>query len=465
MACRLPAEEEIVTKDLRSFLDFLRREHPEEILEIKSQVDLEYDMTTYVMELERKGKFPLLFFHDVKGYPFPVVVNTFASRRRIGHGIGLEEKELISGWKARSSDRIPPQPIEDAPVKEVIQLGDEVDLNNYPIPVHFEIDGGRYITGGVAIAKDPDTGVGNLNFTRMQVHGPRTLGASMHSRGDLWDFQRRQEERGKPLEIAVAIGVHPAISVAGATNLPITEDEMALAGALMGEGVPVVQAETVDLLVPAQAEMIIEGQILPNTFEDEGPLGEYTGYASSRSTRNVFQVTAVTHRKDMIYQDIVPGASAEHLNLSKVSRIPRTFDSVKAVFPNVVDMNYPMSGTHYHCYVSLKQTIEGQARQVMMLIFGLDPYIKHIIAVDSDVDVFDEKQVLWALATRFQADRDLFVVPGLPSNLLDPSLEGKVGAKMGMDATMGLDTPAIPIQISSESIQKIRKELKDLGLE
>ena len=124
-------------------------------------------------------------------------------------------------------------------------------------------------------------------------------------------------KKGKPLEIAIAIGVHPAISVAGATNLPITEDEMALAGALMEESVPVVQAETVDLMVPAQAEMIIEGQILPNTFQDEGPLGEYTGYASSRSTRNVLEVSAITHRKDMIYQDIVPGASAEHLNLKQ----------------------------------------------------------------------------------------------------------------------------------------------------
>ncbi len=120
----MPAEEEVVTKDLRSFLDFLRQEHPEEILEIKGQVDLEYDMTTYVMELERQGKFPLLFFHDVKGYPYPVVVNTFASRRRIGYGIGLEEKDLIVGWKARSAERIPPEIVEHAPVKRDHQAGE-----------------------------------------------------------------------------------------------------------------------------------------------------------------------------------------------------------------------------------------------------------------------------------------------------------------------------------------------------
>lgn len=454
-----------MTKDLRSFLDFLRQEHPEEILEIKDQVDLDYDMTTFVAELEKHGKFPLLFFEDVKGFPYPVVVNTFASRRRIGYGIGLEEKELISGWDSRSANRIPPAEVTAAPVKDIKHIGEQVDLEDYPIPGHFEIDGGRYITGGVVIAKDPDTGVGNLNFTRLQIHGKRLLGASLHSRGDLWDFQRRQSKRGKPLEVAIAIGVHPAISVAGATNLPITEDEMALAGALMDESVPVVQAETVDLCVPAQAEMIIEGRILPDTFQDEGPLGEYTGYASSRSTRNVMEVSAITHRKDLIYQDIIPGASAEHLNLSKVSRIPRTYNVVKQTFPNVVDINYPMSGTHYHCYVSLEKNIEGQAKQVMMLIFGLDSYIKHIIAVDSDVDVYDEKQVLWALATRFQADRDLFVLPGFPANLLDPSMKGNVGAKMGLDATMSLDSPAVPIQTSQESIQKVKELLKGLGLE
>jgi UbiD family decarboxylase len=454
-----------VTKDLRSFLEFLQQEHPEEILVVKDQVDLEYDMTTFVVELEKQNRFPLLLFQNVKGYPYPVVVNTFASRQRIGYGIGLQEKDLISGWKARSAGRIPPQIVTDAPVKEVIRMGEDINLEDYPIPIHFEIDGDRYITGGVVIAKDPDTGVGNLNFTRLQIHDQATLGASLHSRGDLWDFQRRQSERGKPLEIAIAIGVHPAISVAGATNLPITEDEMDLAGALMDEGVPVVPAETVDLMVPAQAELIIEGKILPDTFQDEGPLGEYTGYASNRSTRNVVEVSAITHRKDLIYQDIVPGASAEHLNLSKISRIPRTFDVVKQAFPNVVDINYPMSGTHYHCYVSLKQRIEGQAKQIMMLIFGLDPYLKHIIAVDSDVDVYDEKQVLWALATRFQADRDLFVVPGMPANLLDPSLDGNTGAKMGLDATMSLDSPAVPIQISHESTQKIKKLLQTLGLE
>ncbi len=445
--------------DLRSFLKFLRQEHPDEICEIEESVDLEHQMTAYAIELEHHHQYPLLFFKQVKGFDYPVVSNIFANRRRIGLGIGLDEKELISGWKERASKRLPPVESTQAPVKEVICTGDEIDLHRYPIPVHFKVDAGRYITGGVVVAKDPDTGVGNLNFTRMQVQGRARFGASLHSRGDLWDFQRRQEERGQPLEIAVLIGVHPAISVAGATRLPIDEDEMELAGALIGKPIPVVQAQTVDLMVPTHAEMVIEGYIEPDTREDEGPFGEYTGYSSARSTRHVFQVTAITHRRDMIFQDVVPGASAEHLNLSKVSRVPITFEAVKKIFPNVVDMNYPISGTHYHCYISMQKMMEGQPKQLLMLLFGLDLYLKHIIVVDEDIDVYDEQQVLRALATRFQADRDLFIVPGVTSNLLDPSADNGVGAKMGMDATQLLESNAETLQFSENVLSHVREDI------
>jgi len=451
-----------MTFDLRGYLEKLKENYPDEIATVDSPVSIEFDMTAYAIELERKQRYPILFFKNVDGFDYPVVANIFASRHRIALALDLEERDLITRWNQCASIGIPPKVCTEAPVKEVILTGKDIDLYNYPIPVHFEEDAGRYITGGVSIANDPDTGVGNLNFTRLQLQGPALLGASLHSRGDLWDFQRRQEARGKPLEIAVAIGVHPCISIAGATRLPISEDEMELAGGLYGEAVPVIRAETVDLMVPAFAEMIIEGYIEPGARGNEGPFGEYTGYASDRSTRNVFHVTAVTHRSDMIYQDIVPGASAEHLNLSKASRVPRVYESVKQTFPNVVDINYPMSGTHFHCYISLHKTMEGQPKQVMMLLFGLDMYLKHIIVVDDDVDVYNEQQVLWALATRFQADRDLFVVSDVVCNLLDPSAINGVGAKMGIDATLPLDSTAKSLEYSEDILLRVKQGLNRL---
>lgn len=450
-----------MSKDLRSFLERYQSAYPDEVWKIDDSISLEYEGTALALQLEKKQKFPVLFFQNMEGFPFPVVSNLFADRKRIAFMLGLEEQQLISDWPRMASRRIKPVLANNAPVKEVITSGSSVDLLRYPIPVHFESDAGRYISGGVTVSKDPDTGVGNLNFTRLQIKGPDLMGASLHSRGDLWDFQRRQEERGKPLEVAVVIGAHPTVCIAGATRLPIDEDELELAGGLLREPIPLVPAETLDLLVPANAEMVIEGYIEPDRREQEGPFGEYTGYSTDRSTRNVFRVTAITHRRDMIFHDIVPGASAEHLNLSKTSRVPQEFEMLKRVFPNVVAMNYPTSGTHFHCYLSMKKKMEGQPKQAMMFLFGLDMYLKWVVVVDEDVDVFNEQEVLWALATRFQADRDLFVVPDVACNILDPSSRDGMSAKLGMDATRPLDAGELKMEFSRDVIRIVEQKIKN----
>lgn len=450
-----------MSKDLHQFLDYLRSEHPEELWEIKIHVSLSHQMTAYALELEHQKRYPALLFERVEGHTIPVVSNLFASRRRIGLMLGVEEKELLTEWSKLSSKRIKPVTKDSGPVKEVILTGDDVDLRQFPIPVHFAIDAGAYITAGITMARDPDTGIGNLSFARLQVKGPNRLGTSLHSRGNLWDFQQRCEQRNKPLEVAIVIGSHPAISVAAATRLPLGEDELELAAGLLNEPIDVVPAETVDLMVPADAEMIIEGIIKPNVKEDEGPFGEYTGYASPRSTRNVVQVKAVTHRRDMIFHDIVPGASSEHLNLSKTSRIPQFFDAVKKVLPNVVALNYPQSGTHFHCYLSMRKVLEGQPKQAIALLFGLDMYLKLIVVVDEDIDVFNEQQVMWALATRFQADKGLVVIPGAPCNLLDPSSNDGMSAKMGLDATRSFGEDVTTLGFSDDVIAKVNRDILD----
>lgn len=445
--------------DLRAYLNTLREEAPNALWEIEAPVSLNFEMTAYAMELEGKTDPPALFFKNVDGFAFPVLANLFASRKRIAKILGLSQAELVSGWPAVSSRRIKPELSQETPVKEVIHTGSSVNLWNYPIPVHFETDAGRYISGGVVIAKDPDTGIGNLNYTRLQVKDTNKMGASLHSRGDLWNFQKRQEAKNKPLEVAVAIGLHPTISIAAATQLPITEDELELAGGLLGKAIPVTPAETVDLLVPAHAEMIIEGYIDAGAREDEGPFNEYTGYSTHRSTRHILHVTAITHRQDMIFQDIVPGNSTEHLNLSKTSRVPRVFDVLKRTFSNVTAINYPFSGTHFHCYLSMHDPLPGQARQAMLLLFGLDMYLKLVIVVDDDVDVYNEQEVLWALATRFQADRDMFMVDGVSCNLLDPSARDGVAAKLGLDATRGPDFSAVRMSLPDDLLARVRQEI------
>jgi 2,5-furandicarboxylate decarboxylase 1 len=190
--------------------------------------------------------------------------------------------------------------------------------------------------------------------------------------------------------------------------------------------------------VPAHAEIVLEGEILSDVHEDEGPYGEYTGYATERSTRNVLLVKAITSRAQPIYHDIIPGYSAEHLLLGRAAKEAHVYMRLKEMVPSLRALNFPKSGTHFHAYLSMQKLAEGQPRHALMLLLGLDPYLKLVVAVDEDVNVFDEAEVLWALATRFQADTDMFMVPNVFCNRLDPSSREGVSAKLALDATAPL---------------------------
>jgi UbiD family decarboxylase len=239
-------------------------------------------------------------------------------------------------------------------------------------------------------------------------------------------------------------------------------DEFDIAGGLLQQPVELVKCKTIDIEVPANAEIVVEGEILANTHEEEGPFGEYTGYSTYRSTRNVFVVKAITRRVRPIFLDIIPGYSTEHLLLGRVAKEAHVFERLKEVVPTLKALNYPKSGTHFHAYMSFKNTAAGQARHALMLLFGLDSYIKLAVAVDDDIDVFNEEEVLWAIATRFQADTDMFVVPKVFCNRLDPSAVDGMSAKLGFDATAPLGNwdvertslPAEAIKLASSMINK-----------
>jgi UbiD family decarboxylase len=420
---------------LRTFLDTL----PEsEILVVDDEVDLDYHPTALVLELEKAHSFPVVRFNRPKGYDVPVVANMFASRDRIARMVGVGPGGFNAAW-TRALDRLmPPEIVTSGPVHERVALANECDAGLLPLSRHFEQDAGRYIGSGILICKDPDTGVRNMSFQRMQLKAPNRFGASLHSRGHIWDNLQRAAARGKNLEVAVVIGAHPAIYLAAAAKVAAEVDELDVAGALLGRPVELVKCKTVDLEVPAEAEYVLEGELLHDQHEDEGPYGEYTGYSTSRSTRNVFVVKAITQRHKPIFLDIIPGYSNEHLLLGRSAKEAHVFNRLKEMVPGLKALNYPKSGTHFHAYLSLKKTAEGQARHALMLLLGLDSYIKLAVAVDEDVDVFNEQEVLWALATRFQADTDMFMVPKVFCNRLDPSSVDGMSAKFALDATAPL---------------------------
>jgi UbiD family decarboxylase len=211
--------------------------------------------------------------------------------------------------------------------------------------------------------------------------------------------------------------------------------------------------------VPANAEIVLEGELLANVHEDEGPFGEYTGYSTYRSTRNVFVVKAITRRAKPIFLDIIPGYSNEHLLLGRVAKEAHVFERLKEVLPTLKALNYPHSGTHFHAYMSFQKTAEGQARHALMLLFGLDSYIKLAVAVDEDIDVYSEEEVLWALATRFQADSDMFVVPKVFCNRLDPSSVDGMSAKLGIDATAPMDWNVERTSLPEEAVATAQRIL------
>jgi UbiD family decarboxylase len=447
------------TAALTSLRTFLAELPESEILTVRDEVDPDYFKTALALECDARQRDPVIRFERPAGFDAPIVTNLFADRARIARMAGTTRERFNETFARALNALVPATVVQDGPIHEVVQVGDAVDVRTLPISRHFEGDAGRYISSGILVCKDPDTGVRNLSFQRLQLKGPDRFGASLHSRGHIWEHLQRCQARGKNLEVAVVIGCHPAVYLAGAAKVAMEVDEFEVAGALLGKPVELVRCKTIDVEVPAQAEYVLEGEILADVHEDEGPFGEYTGYSTSRSTRNVFVVKAITRRARPIYLDIVPGYSNEHLLLGRSAKEAFVFSRLKELVPNLVALNYPKSGTHFHAYLSLKKSAEGQARHAMMLLLGLDNYLKLVVAVDDDVDVYREDEVLWAMATRFQADTDMFMVPKVFCNRLDPSSVDGMSAKLAIDATAPLQAEAVRHNLPAEAVAWARQFL------
>jgi 2,5-furandicarboxylate decarboxylase 1 len=443
---------------LRSFLAELPQE---DTLRLRDPVELDYVPTALILELEKRRRTPVVIIENPKGFSGPVVANLFASRERIARMVGAEPGGFNDAWTHALAHMIAPIMVSDGPVHELVVQGNELDAGTLPISRHFAQDAGRYIGSGILVCKDPDTGVRNLSYQRLQLKGPNRFGASLHSRGHIWEHLQRAAARGRNLEVAVVIGAHPAINLAAGAKVASEVDELDIAGALLSCPIELVKCKTIDVEVPAQAEIVLEGEILSDVHEDEGPYGEYTGYATNRSTRNVFVVKAITSRARPMFHDIIPGYSAEHLLLGRAAKEAHVYMRLKEMVPTLRALNFPKSGTHFHAYMSMKKLAEGQPRHALMLLLGLDPYLKLVVAVDEDVDVFDEAEVLWALATRFQADIDMFTVPNVFCNRLDPSSRDGMSAKLALDATAPLvwdvERAVVPREAAREAAELLGK--------
>ena len=295
------------------------------------------------------------------------------------------------------------------------------------------------LPAALLIARNPSTGIQNVSIHRCQVSGPDRIGVLLLPRHTRHYF-RIAEDAGEPLEIALVIGVHPACILASQAIAALDDDEMEIAGALLGQAVEMVKCRTNRVRVPAHAEIVIEGRILPKLREPEGPFGEFPQYYGTRADREVIQVDAITHRSNPIFHTIV-GGGIEHLLLGAIPREATLLQHLQRSFPSVRDVRLTRGGTcRYHLAVKIDKTSPGEAKNIIMGAFGGHYDVKQVVVVDMDVDIDDPNEIEWAVATRFQADRDLVVVSGAQGSKLDPSSADGVSAKMGLDATKPLST-------------------------
>ncbi len=373
-----------------------------------------------------------------------LVGNVMGSRRRLALALGVDQRDLLGEMRDRLAQPIAPVEIAsaDAPVHQVVTAGEDADLTALPVHLQHGLDGAPYISATLDFSLDPRTGWTNVGMRRLMLRGRRAAGIDLNAPSDLRAIYGGAHGRGDRLPIALAVGFHPADAIA-ALSLVVPQDEMALIGGMRGSPVPVVKCVTNDLRVPADAELVLEGYLDADGWtEPEGPYGEYVGYYGRLKSNPVFHLTAITRRIDALFQTATIGG--RHMETTDTAQLCalRTEAGMWAALETAV--REPVSvyvtascGGMYNARLALRQRVPGEARNAIAAVFGSTADVKHLFVVDDDIDIFDDKQIDWALATRFQADRDFVAASGFRVVPLDPSLQGaRTGAKAGFDLTM-----------------------------
>jgi 2,5-furandicarboxylate decarboxylase 1 len=418
-------------ENFRQFLDRLRQAG--ELVDLHQPVDIRHIAT--LVDQARTA----LFFHNVIGYDMPVVSGIIRSRERAMMGLGAETyREIEDRLKAAIERPIPPRHVKSSPTREVVMVGDEVDLYRLPIPMSSIYDGGPMITAGVVIARDPELGM-NSGIYRFIVKERNLTGIDIVTPNNMRLFAQRALERNEPLPISISIGTHPIEITGSGYRAPLGVDEMAIAGGLRGGPVELAPCKTIDLPYIADAEIVLEGEILPVgwTFP-EGRFGEFTRLMGGLHWNPLVRIKAIAMRRDAIYYNLhMPW---ENTWLAAPTRYAAIRQALKTAGVQVKDINVTLGGcAFWHAVISIKKQ-PGEAKNALLAALSVMD-LKHVVVVDDDIDVFDPTEVEWAIATRVQGDRDIMIVGNARAKPLDPSLPqgaGVVptGAKVGIDATI-----------------------------
>jgi 2,5-furandicarboxylate decarboxylase 1 len=419
-----------MAKDLRTYLDDLLDKHPEQLLVVEDEVDPEFEAAAIVHKIYNDPAFPgypAVLFKNVKGSPVPCLLNLHGTYERVALSIDSDLHGQVDEYARREGSPIAPKMVDskDAPVHEVVWTGDQIDINKLPFLIHQELDAGRYITSAATISRDPESGRLNAGIFRHQVQGPKQVGFMTNPAHHTSYILRANRELKRPMEVALVIGHHPAMLMAAVSKLPGIGGEMDVMGGLLGEPVEMVKCKTVDLEVPARAEIVIEGVVDtdPEKVQNEGPFGEYPLYYTRLGPMPWVQITAVTMRRQPIYVDVF-NAHREHLVLGALPRMGSLLRRIKDSMPTVTAVSLPLMGIRSTLFIQMKKRVEGEPKIAASAAVSVDPILKHIFIVDDDIDVTDIDQVLWAFTTRFQGDRDMIVMPNFLGGHLNPVTYG-----------------------------------------
>ncbi len=443
--------------DLRSFIAQVRTKRRADVVDVEHEVSPRFETAAIVTKLEQRGRSPMLLFRNVQGCDHTVVTNVCGSMGRLALALGCSVGEVSAVYGQRAEAPIAPRVVPSAACQEVVRRGEEVDLGVLPRMIYHLDDAPEpYITAAIVLARDPETGKTNLSYHRMMIAGRNRTGMLMEKGKHLHGIFSKYVARGQDMPVAVIVGVHPLVSLGALYSGAADVEEYDVVGGLFQHALEVVPCVThPDLCVPAGAELILEGTVSHTQTMREGPFGEFTGYGTGLTQTPVFEVAAMTHRRDFLFQDIISGRM-EHLVLSMPAIEHRTRKTACAVATRFVDLALPAPLT---TVVSIDKADDDEPRRVIEAMLRADIYAKHVIVVDADVDPSDLRAVLSAVALQTQADRHVHIFPGEQGTPLDPSCpsEDGVGAKMGIDATVSLQPvrPATKNRLPQELLDAV----------
>lgn len=422
--------------DLQGIIDFLKQENM--LVRVKSSVDKKHEVAGIAKHYD--GGKPILFENLYKSN-IPLFTGLYWSRKVLAKIFNVNKKDLpeliseaIEEWR---KNPLEPRVVNSGPANEVIVQNENDLLADIPIPTHGLKDGGPYLTSSVLIAKDPDSGIRNASIHRLMVTGPNRMTMQLDLGRHLRDYYERMEKLGKPLEITINVGVGLPVHFAATSPsnvASINHDELGIASAMLGEPLKLIRSQSVQVEGIADAQYVIEAEILPSVREKEGPFGEVTGYYASADDRWVVNVKAVTRRKHPIFHTIVAGK--EVFNAVGLMAETSIYQKVSSMIPDVLDIYLSHGGCgFYHANVQIKKSSEGVQMNAIMATFAAFPPLRRVTIVDEDVDIYNPEDIEWALATRHDPKRDMILIPDARGHELNPITDKGLGTKIGIDAT------------------------------